>query len=404
MYQSSTLGFSYIEQFRCLADQCENNCCHEWNITIHEDQVQHYRNNFPPLYDLIVREDDIYRLRRDETGNTCAAQDQGMCTVHRDYGESQLSDTCIDYPRLYRSLNQFYSRAGTMSCPDIARRCLFDENPFELIPTQLPENHQHGKGLFPAQIEQLTQDIWARTISALITTVQDKDLSIEATLAMLLTLAPKLESTPRIEWQTLIEDAGNHVGSTGESGDVISVEEQGNRTTDFLLVVLEHLERKSMPESLRQGMLGVFEVLSRNEQQRPRCRLLQSVKDYYQEHRDSWIKHVLKRFVAAEISRNGFPFISTTPAGKDYGTTLEEWAATLCLRTLSLRLFLTTSAVHIATPEQPVPDEDTIVGWVYRFCRRINHDTTGPLELRMRQMIMESESTRLREYLDFSRL
>lgn len=398
---TTTFGFSYIEQFRCLADKCEDNCCdHNWRISINDEQAQNYIDNYPALHNIIAKDSEGYRIQKDESG--CMAQDQGLCIIHRDHGEALLSDTCANYPRMYRSLNQFYTRSGTMSCPEVARKCLFDEDPFALQATELPDNHKDGAKLHNQAMAQLNPALWQQVISDLVSMTLDSQYSIESTLATLLKVSAQLEQSPVENWPQVIAQTVPITPAPLDKEETACAA----HSTDLLYTLLENLDRPSdTAEHLRQLVAGAFDIHSQDEQNRPRCQLKPEFKDYYQESNPEWLQSALKRFVAAEMTRNGFPFISHTSGGQDYGRSLEEWSTTLCLRTLTLRLLLTVCGAHYLEAQQsPTPDEHSIVTWVYNFCRKVNHSPTGPNELQLRQASLVSKGRRVLEYLDINAL
>ncbi|WPN60490.1 hypothetical protein [Pseudomonas sp. P9_31] len=95
---------------------------------------------------------------------------------------------------------------------------------------------------------------------------------------------------------------------------------------------------------------------------------------------------ILKRFIAAEMTHTGFPFISSTSAVVDYGVSLTEWATTLAIRTLTLRYLL---LAHCDAHAQQAPDPQKTVDLVYRFCRAANHNAVTASERTLRNAIGE---------------
>jgi lysine-N-methylase len=415
MQPSTTLGFAYIEQFRCLADQCPNNCCHDWRIALEEEQVQRYRNH-PSLLNAIVKDETGYSMRQKNT--RCVCNQQGICIIHRDYGESLLSNTCMNYPRMYRSLNQFYTRAGTLSCPEIARKCMFDDDPFRLIKSELPPNHQQGQGLTQGLYDDLTPTLWQHIISSLIDMILDEKTEIEENILQLLSLASKLNANDVSDWPTLIANqraqnlrasSPETCHSTVENDPIIEhnseTEEEGmaraERSTALLMVLLEHIDRPNTPEYIRQGVINAFKIVTYEQ---PKCRLLPMSKSYYQTYGRHWIQHSLKRFTATEITRVGFPFVSITSAGQNYGKSLTEWATTLCLRILSLRLLLTTLGARTAENGTAIPEDSALVEWVFEFSRRANHQPKGPHEIALFHQLLNHDGSSLNDYLEIEHL
>ncbi|ADZ89662.1 flagellin lysine-N-methylase [Marinomonas mediterranea] len=386
MQPQTTFGFNYIEEFNCLADACEDNCCSgDWRIAIDDKQVETYRNNYPDIFNIIAKDNGGYIMSRKDS--TCAGNDGGLCSIHRDYGESVLSNTCINFPRLYRSIGQHFTKGGTMSCPEITRKCLFDKRPFDIVESKLPDNHSGGEDIPKSNALSITDANWKSTLSSLLTLVLDEQYNIESTLYSLQTVIPRLESSPMDAWPEILFacDLKNINDVQIDSDDSIRHYE---KVTMLLGTLLEHLDRPSASDLPRQQAVQSFEVIS--EQSEPtRVKIQPLLKQYHSELDSVWIQTTLKRFVAAEMTRCGFPFISETSIGKDYGENLTEWFHTLCARTLALRLHLVIQAVHSVTQEDLTPKKKWIVDWVYNYCRKINHERSGAMERALRNVVSE---------------
>jgi len=54
-----------------------------------------------------------------------------LCIIHRDFGESYLSETCRNYPRISRRIDGLLEKALALSCPEAARLVLLAP---ELLP------------------------------------------------------------------------------------------------------------------------------------------------------------------------------------------------------------------------------------------------------------------------------
>ena len=400
MSQVKTYGYAYIEQFQCLADQCEHHCCSGWRVALNDERVELYQQDYPELYELIARDEGGYHMRRGDAA--CIAYCDGLCSIHRDYGESLLSNTCIDYPRMYRAITDFYTRAGTMSCPEIARKCLFDADPFALVPTQLPDNHRHGEGLVPLRIDNLDEQLWHQVMSAMFDAVNHGHNGIEQTLLMVSSLAHQLAQSPTDTWPVLIAEVTQCSYGQQREADGDRAEGENELATHMAKLLLEHIDHPTAPNYLRQRVLAAFRPWHHDSSEPLLVALLSGYKSYYQRHQTGWIRHVLKRFMVAEMTRIGFPFLSITPAGKDYGETLAEWGTTLCIRVLSLRLLLVILAASATMEENHQPGQNVVSEWVYQFCRRTNHLQSGPCERQLRQLLLSGE--RLSDYVGFNRM
>ncbi|TDO95766.1 flagellin lysine-N-methylase [Marinomonas balearica] len=405
MQPQMTFGFNYIEEFNCLADSCEDNCCSgDWRIAIDDEQVETYRTHYPNIFNIIAKDNGGYIMSRKDS--TCAGNEAGLCSIHRDHGESVLSNTCINYPRLYRSIGEHFTKGGTMSCPEITRKCLFDEHPFDLIESKLPDNHSGGRAIPKSYAQPVTDANWKSVVSHLLNLVLNEKCSIENTLYSLQSVIPKLESTSTDAWPEILFECDipsgtiqNHeIQDSGcqninqSKNDIQYPSEDSIRhyekVTMLLGTLLEHLDRPSASDLPRQQAVQSFEVISQPSEP-TRVKILPLFKQYHNELDAVWIQTTLKRFVAAEITRCGFPFISETSIGKDYGDSLTEWFHTLCVRTLALRLHLVIQAAHTVTQEELTPKKEWIVDWVYQYCRKINHERSGSMERALRNVVNE---------------
>jgi len=138
----SALMPRYTQRFRCTGSACEDTCCIGWSVHIDKKTYKAYRNQshpeIQPVVALIKRLDNPVSDSRfavlplGETGY-CPAQKDGMCTVHATLGESFLSDTCQNYPRVNRHINGQAEQSLSLSCSEAARLALLDEDAFDFV-------------------------------------------------------------------------------------------------------------------------------------------------------------------------------------------------------------------------------------------------------------------------------
>ncbi|PXF32588.1 hypothetical protein WH50_03520 [Pokkaliibacter plantistimulans] len=389
MAQPTTLAFAYIEEFRCLADRCPDNCCHDWRVAIDEQRARLYQHSYPPLYDIIAKDEAGYHMNRVKA--ECPALDDGLCAIHRDYSEALLPDTCMNYPRMYRAFDSFQTKAGTLSCPEVARKCLTDARPFALVDSVLPDHHQQGHGLTQQQAHGLDACHWQQLQAALIDQILASERSLPEVLQRLALQVEAMEQQPVTQWRMLLDSSVEWQPASSADAACSS--------TLLLTVLLEQLDQPATPESMRQGVLNAFDVLPTQGQ--PEFCLQPRYQHYYAQFSKAMDQR-LQRYTAAEITRTGFPLLSSTSAGQDYGLSLREWFHTLVIRVTSLRLLVVinscnSDATALATDEQWVE-------WVYQFSRKVNHQPVGACELALRLELNEQGFTRLATCLDFASL
>lgn len=138
----SALMPRYTQRFHCIGSDCEDTCCVGWTVHIDKKTYKAYRTqshpDIQPVITLIKRLDNpesdsrFAVLPLGDTGY-CPAQKEGMCTVHATLGESFLSDTCQNYPRLNRRVNGQPEQSLSLSCSEAARLALLDEDAFDFV-------------------------------------------------------------------------------------------------------------------------------------------------------------------------------------------------------------------------------------------------------------------------------
>lgn len=153
----------YVRGFRCLGAECEDNCCHDWDVNLNREHYERWNECFEAGSDeracleASVRlnpQPDRQRFARVELNVSGACpflQADGLCRVHRRHGEACLPDTCATYPRVISRRQATVEMAGALSCPEMVRCCFSDEQRGEVVPFS-PEELPTGRELPLARI------------------------------------------------------------------------------------------------------------------------------------------------------------------------------------------------------------------------------------------------------------
>ena len=120
---------SYYHRFRCLAGNCPDSCCKEWDVQVDPDAAGYYRSLPGELGErlrqvLLDTEDGI--LMRNENGRCPMWRQDGLCRIQAKLGEQALCRVCREYPRLTHDYGDFQERQLELSCPEAARLILND--------------------------------------------------------------------------------------------------------------------------------------------------------------------------------------------------------------------------------------------------------------------------------------
>lgn len=153
----------YMTRFRCLGGACEDTCCRDWNVYVDdahyhalqarlEDDadraaVVKVEGGSPSRYGLMVLRD----------GDACChfLDRGGLCKIQDRYGEELIPDRCATYPRIRRRVFDRVEVVASLSCPEVARLVLLDEDALDRVPGDLD---LVGRGSLRREIDEQTTD------------------------------------------------------------------------------------------------------------------------------------------------------------------------------------------------------------------------------------------------------
>ena len=132
----------YFEEFKCIADKCEDTCCAGWGIVIDDNSYKKYLNIKGPfgkeLRSKIINDEDehIFALN----GDRCSfLNDTNLCIIYNELGQDGLCYTCRQYPRYLEEFGNLREIGISLSCPEVARIIL---NKKEVVKFNLLENDE----------------------------------------------------------------------------------------------------------------------------------------------------------------------------------------------------------------------------------------------------------------------
>ena len=172
---------SYFDTFRCIAGDCPDSCCKEWDVLVDEDKAALYRA-LPGILG-----DRLRQVLKDEDGETYMTienrrcpmwRDDGLCRIQAELGEEALCKTCRDFPRLTHDYGDFVEYGLELSCPEAARIILGTPEP-QFVVTELPGGEE-------PEYDAMDMDILLRSRDAARAILADTSRSTEEALALLL--------------------------------------------------------------------------------------------------------------------------------------------------------------------------------------------------------------------------
>lgn len=128
---------TYMKKFKCIGGACEDSCCIGWRVNLDKKTFQLYKNNkdeeLKPIFDKKVtrnhsngNELNYGKIKMENNGRCPFLNDQNLCRIYINIGESYLSNTCTFYPRVLNKIDGGYERSAGTSCPEIARIALLN--------------------------------------------------------------------------------------------------------------------------------------------------------------------------------------------------------------------------------------------------------------------------------------
>lgn len=112
----------YYNQFKCIANRCEDTCCAGWEIMIDPKTIQKYKNIKGGFGNCLQNSIDLKKGSFKQYNHRCAfLNDDKLCDIYAELGATMLCDTCRKYPRHTEEYEGVRDLSLSMSCPEVAR-------------------------------------------------------------------------------------------------------------------------------------------------------------------------------------------------------------------------------------------------------------------------------------------
>lgn len=132
----------YYSKFQCDPTKCHDTCCERWKIFVDKCTYKKYiKSENTPIKEIVntglsINEtstnDDDFAIINLNSEMVCPFLNQNnLCEVFINMGESSLSKTCKTYPRINILVNDVIERGLEMSCSVATELALLNENGIE---------------------------------------------------------------------------------------------------------------------------------------------------------------------------------------------------------------------------------------------------------------------------------
>ena len=181
----------YVPSFHCLAGNCPDTCCKDWQIILNEDDLRRYRALDSDLGRQILASlvTENGETRFAFTNGHCALlRPDGLCPIQAELGEQALCQTCHAHPRFIEEYGASQELSLAVSCPAAAELLLRRETPLQFVTETTAEQVDTPNELEPGLYFAL---LAARKRAVAI--MQEETLAVNDRLALLLIFAERVQ-------------------------------------------------------------------------------------------------------------------------------------------------------------------------------------------------------------------
>ena len=121
---------SYYKTFSCIASDCPDSCCHEWEVQVDPEAAARYRAMEGALGDALrehLYDEEGETYLRNVDGRCPMWRADGLCRIQAEQGHEALCTVCRQFPRLRHDYGDFVELGLELSCPEAARIILSGE-------------------------------------------------------------------------------------------------------------------------------------------------------------------------------------------------------------------------------------------------------------------------------------
>ncbi len=360
---SALLQHPLLGEFQCLGDRCADTCCKSWSMQLDAATYETYQREAPELLDAVeAAEESPWIMRKDKQTGYCVKFDNGLCGIHKNYGDKFLGDACHFYPRATRTLGDQTIMTATLSCPEVARLALYADAPFGWRETTADRLPHSLKDYLP---EALSGEQARHVHEAFLHACEDA-APAEQILARIASVARSMMLLDQASWPQAV---GFYLRMA--DGRLPAAKADVNDPFNLLHALMGIIvaTRKPMSERLRQTVSQMQTMLAVTlDWQTTQMHTTDASAPAYQQARQNWDEHaayyqpLLKRYLQMQLSVSLFPF-------SGLGSNAPERITLIGVRFATIRLAL--MAAHQCRGEQL--NQEEVVKVVQSLSRCLDH-------------------------------
>ncbi len=160
------IRFAYCSEFECMADNCPETCCQQWNVFFGHQEYLNIRSSpcserlrsiidssFVKVNGNNINEGFDYAVVKFNEKGMCPILDgEGLCMLQKELGEERLGYVCSTFPRLKTAVGKdVYIYSCNMSCPKVAELLISHKEGLRLISESYDNTDKYlNSGLYSA--------------------------------------------------------------------------------------------------------------------------------------------------------------------------------------------------------------------------------------------------------------
>lgn len=114
---------NYYEKFQCVAGDCIDTCCSQWQIVIDDaslDKYLDYKGEYrQALHKNIDWKEGVFK--HNKIGKCAFLREDMLCDMYAHMGKDSLCTTCREYPRHTEEFENIREISLSLSCPEVAK-------------------------------------------------------------------------------------------------------------------------------------------------------------------------------------------------------------------------------------------------------------------------------------------
>lgn len=154
----------YYSKFHCLAQDCPDTCCKEWEVDVDEDTFYYYKVQEgaigAKLAQHLKEEGDCKYIPLREDGTCPFLTGEHLCELCSTLGEEGMSQTCQEYPRYYMGIGSYEQIDLSLSCMEVGRLLFLRTTPIQYIRAE--DEEEAWETLSPEEKGRLEQILQIR--------------------------------------------------------------------------------------------------------------------------------------------------------------------------------------------------------------------------------------------------